>query len=78
MRQVSNVWAALTGMLMLAVAMGIGRFAFTPPPMMGKDAGCSPARAGCARIRTLPGPAAGGVAALLLWVSGIYLHSDRS
>jgi hypothetical protein len=30
-RMVSATWAVAVGMLGLAVAMGIGRFAFTPP-----------------------------------------------
>lgn len=40
MRAASGLWSALAGALMLAVAMGIGRFAFTPLlPMMQKDQG---------------------------------------
>lgn len=47
MRQTSSVRVALSGLLTLAVAMGIGRFAFTPLlPMMEKDTGLSLARGG--------------------------------
>ena len=47
MRQISSVQVALSGLLTLAVAMGIGRFAFTPLlPMMEKDTGLSLARGG--------------------------------
>jgi MFS family permease len=45
--RVSPVAVALTGLLALAVAMGIGRFAFTPIlPMMQMDAGLSLAAGG--------------------------------
>lgn len=47
MRQSSGLQFAVTGMLTLAAAIGIGRFAFTPIlPMMQKDAGLSLAAAG--------------------------------
>lgn len=47
MRQPSALQLAIVGMLTLAVAIGIGRFAFTPIlPMMQKDAGLSLAAAG--------------------------------
>ncbi|MGH8426991.1 MAG: YbfB/YjiJ family MFS transporter [Gammaproteobacteria bacterium] len=47
MQRSSSVHVALSGLLMLAVAMGIGRFAFTPLlPMMQKDAGLSLAGGG--------------------------------
>jgi predicted MFS family arabinose efflux permease len=46
-RQPSGLQWAVTGMLTLAAAIGIGRFAFTPIlPMMQKDAGLSLAAAG--------------------------------
>jgi MFS family permease len=46
-RALSPVAVALTGLLALAVAMGIGRFAFTPIlPMMQMDAGLSLAAGG--------------------------------
>jgi predicted tellurium resistance membrane protein TerC len=45
-RQLSGLKFAVTGMLTLAVAIGVGRFAFTPiRPMMQKDAGLSLAAA---------------------------------
>ncbi|MGH8769187.1 MAG: YbfB/YjiJ family MFS transporter [Burkholderiales bacterium] len=47
MRQPSGLQFAVTGMLTLAAAIGIGRFAFTPIlPMMQKDASLSLAAAG--------------------------------
>ncbi|HEY1773736.1 MAG TPA: YbfB/YjiJ family MFS transporter [Gammaproteobacteria bacterium] len=47
MKPVSALGVALSGLLILAVAMGIGRFAFTPLlPMMEKDAGVSIALGG--------------------------------
>ena len=47
MKPAPAVGVALSGLLILAVAMGIGRFAFTPLlPMMEKDAGVSIALGG--------------------------------
>lgn len=47
MRLPSVNWVAAAGLLALAVAMGIGRFAFTPVlPMMQDDAGVSVAQGG--------------------------------
>lgn len=46
-RGASALWIAASGLVALAVAMGIGRFAFTPIlPMMQTDAGLSLAAAG--------------------------------
>src|SRR6478609_753346 len=47
-REMSSPWGvALSGQLALAVAIGIGRFAFTPIlPMMVDDAGLSVAQGG--------------------------------
>jgi MFS family permease len=66
---VSPVAVALTGLLALAVAMGIGRFAFTPIlPMMQVDAGLSLAAGGWLASANYLGYLLGALSAMALRV----------
>ncbi len=70
MRQISSVQVALSGLLTLAVAMGIGRFAFTPLlPMMGKDTGLSLARGGWLAAANYLGYFLGALSAIRLRIA---------
>jgi MFS family permease len=63
----SGLRIALAGLLALAVAMGIGRFAFTPIlPMMQEDAGLSVAAGGWLASANYFGYLAGALAAMLI------------
>jgi MFS family permease len=67
MRPASTIAVALSGLLILAVAMGIGRFAFTPLlPMMEKDAGVSIALGGWLAAANYLGYFLGAVSAIRL------------
>jgi MFS family permease len=67
----SPVAVALTGLLALAVAMGIGRFAFTPIlPMMQVDAGLSLAAGGWLASANYLGYLIGALAAMAVRVQG--------
>ena len=58
---------ALAGLMALAIAMGIGRFAFTPIlPMMLDDAGLSVAQGGWLASANYVGYLLGGVSAVAL------------
>jgi MFS family permease len=67
MLSTSGIRIALAGLLALAVAMGIGRFAFTPIlPMMQDDAGLSVAAGGWLASANYFGYLAGALAAMLI------------
>ncbi|HEX4300760.1 MAG TPA: YbfB/YjiJ family MFS transporter [Gammaproteobacteria bacterium] len=67
MKPVPIIGVALSGLLILAVAMGIGRFAFTPLlPMMEKDAGVSIALGGWLAAANYVGYLLGAVSAIRL------------
>jgi MFS family permease len=67
MKPVPILGVALSGLLILAVAMGIGRFAFTPLlPMMEKDAGVSIALGGWLAAANYLGYLLGAVSAIRL------------
>ena len=67
MTRISSIGVALSGLLILAVAMGIGRFAFTPLlPMMEKDAGVSIALGGWLAAANYIGYLLGAVTAIRL------------
>lgn len=69
MRPLSAARCTLSGMLALAVAMGIGRFAFTPVlPMMQQDAGLSLAAAGWLAAANYLGYLVGALSAMRLRV----------
>src|ERR1700733_3982035 len=71
-KAVSPIGVALSGLLILAVAMGIGRFAFTPLlPMMEKDAGVSIALGGWLAAANYLGYLLGGVSAIRLHSSPV-------
>ena len=68
----SGLTIAIAGMLALAVAMGIGRFAFTPIlPMMQEDAGLSVAFGGWLASANYLGYLFGAVAAMALRVRAV-------
>jgi len=68
-REASPAAVTLAGLTALAVAMGIGRFAFTPIlPMMQKDAGLSVADGGWLASANYLGYLLGAVSAMLLRV----------
>lgn len=70
MRQPSAAGLAITGMLSLVVAIGIGRFAFTPIlPMMQKDVGLTLRAAGLLASANYVGYLAGALSAIWLRVS---------
>jgi predicted MFS family arabinose efflux permease len=72
MKSVSAIGIALSGLLILAVAMGIGRFAFTPLlPMMEKDAGVSIALGGWLAAANYVGYLLGAVSAIRLRLSPV-------
>jgi MFS family permease len=65
---------ALSGMWMLAVAMGIGRFAFTPLlPMMEQDAGLSLSLGGWLGAANYVGYLLGAVSAIRLRVAPVWM-----
>jgi MFS family permease len=67
MKPASAIGVALSGLLILAVAMGIGRFAFTPLlPMMEKDAGVSIALGGWLAAANYIGYLLGAITAIRL------------
>ncbi|MGH8280971.1 MAG: YbfB/YjiJ family MFS transporter [Gammaproteobacteria bacterium] len=67
MKSFSPIAVALSGLLILAVAMGIGRFAFTPLlPMMEKDAGVSIALGGWLAAANYVGYLLGAISAIRL------------
>ncbi|MGA9852846.1 MAG: YbfB/YjiJ family MFS transporter [Gammaproteobacteria bacterium] len=67
MKSFSAIAVALSGLLILAVAMGIGRFAFTPLlPMMEKDAGVSIALGGWLAAANYVGYLLGAISAIRL------------
>lgn len=72
MKSFSAISVALSGLLILAVAMGIGRFAFTPLlPMMEKDAGVSIALGGWLAAANYAGYLLGAVSAIRLRFSPV-------
>lgn len=67
MKTITVFGTALSGLLILAVAMGIGRFAFTPLlPMMEKDAGVSIALGGWLAAANYAGYLLGAISAIRL------------
>ena len=69
-RQTSAFGLAITGMLALVVAIGIGRFAFTPIlPMMQKDVGLTLRAAGVLASANYVGYLAGAVTAMWIRLS---------
>src|SRR5690242_2536456 len=74
MKSVPIVGVALSGLLILAVAMGIGRFAFTPLlPMMEKDAGVSIVLGGWLAAANYAGYLLGAVSAIRLRFSPVLI-----
>lgn len=72
MKSVPVFGVALSGLLILAVAMGIGRFAFTPLlPMMEKDAGVSIALGGWLAAANYIGYLLGAISAIRLRFSPV-------
>ena len=68
-RSLSGVRIAVSGLLALAIAMGVGRFAFTPLlPMMVQDAGLTVASGGWLASANYLGYLAGAVAAMFAHV----------
>src|SRR5258705_13829301 len=77
--QPSGAGVAIAGLLALAVAIGIGRFAFTPLlPMMQEDAGLSVADGGWLASANYAGYLLGALAAMAIPVrAGAAIRAGR-
>ncbi|MGH8402004.1 MAG: YbfB/YjiJ family MFS transporter [Gammaproteobacteria bacterium] len=74
MKSFSPIAVALSGLLILAVAMGIGRFAFTPLlPMMEKDAGVSIALGGWLAAANYVGYLLGAISTIRLRFAPVHI-----